>query len=111
MIDDADSEHLVARGVATSLLVSLGEGIAGAPAIQQKLNAWWLDVAHSLVVRYRCQLTALITEVVKSWNAQEVTRKIEAEIERDLRYDRINGMPVGGMAGVLPHPAAFVVAR
>jgi uncharacterized membrane-anchored protein YjiN (DUF445 family) len=57
------------------------------------------------------QLTALISEVVKSWNAQEVTRKIEAEIERELRYDRINGTPVGGMAGVLLHAAAFIIAR
>jgi uncharacterized membrane-anchored protein YjiN (DUF445 family) len=93
------------------LLVSLGHAIAGAPAIQHKLNAWWLQMAHSLVVRYRGQLSALIVEVVKSWNAREVSRKIEAQIGRDLQYVRINGTLVGGMAGVLLHAAAFVVAR
>jgi uncharacterized membrane-anchored protein YjiN (DUF445 family) len=111
VIDDLDSRQPAARGVATALLVSLGKAIAGAPAIQHKLNAWWLDIAHSLVVRYRGQLPVLITEVVKSWNAQEVSRKIEAEIGRDLQYVRINGTLVGGMAGVLLHAAAFVVAR
>jgi uncharacterized membrane-anchored protein YjiN (DUF445 family) len=111
VIDDLGSRQPAARGVATALLVSLGKAIAGAPAIQHKLNVWWLDIAHSLVVRYRGQLPVLITEVVKSWNAQEVSRKIEAEIGRDLQYVRINGTLVGGMAGVLLHAAAFVVAR
>lgn len=111
MLDDLDSRHPAARGMASALLVSLGKAIAGAPAIQHKLNAWWLDVAHSLVVRYRGQLAALITEVVKSWNSREVSRKIEAEIGRDLQYVRINGTLVGGMAGVLLHAAAFIVAR
>jgi uncharacterized membrane-anchored protein YjiN (DUF445 family) len=111
VIDDLDSRQPAARGFATALLASLGKAIAGAPAIQHKLNAWWLDIAHSLVVRYRGQLPVLITEVVKSWNAQEVSRKIEAEIGRDLQYVRINGTLVGGMAGVLLHAAAFVVAR
>ena len=109
--DDLASGRPAARGVATALLVSLGKGIADAPAIQHKLNAWWLDVARSLVVRYRGQLPALITEVVKSWNAQEVSRKIEAEIGRDLQYVRINGTLVGGMAGVLLHAAALIVVR
>ncbi|WP_121318732.1 DUF445 domain-containing protein [Paraburkholderia sp. RAU2J] len=109
--NDLEREYSVARDIATALLVSLGKGIAGAPAIQHKLNAWWLDVAHSLAVRYRGQLPALITEVVKSWNAQEVSRKIEAEIGRDLQYVRINGTLVGGMAGVLLHAATFVVVR
>ncbi|MFL9965865.1 DUF445 domain-containing protein [Paraburkholderia sediminicola] len=111
VIDHLHSRQPAARGVATALLVSLGKAIAAAPALQHKLNAWWLDIAHSLVVRYRGQLPVLITEVVKSWNAQEVSRKIEAEIGRDLQYVRINGTLVGGMAGVLLHAAAFVVAR
>ena len=108
---DLASRRPVARDMASALLVSLGNGIAEAPAIQHKLNAWWLEIARSLVVRYRGQLPAMITEVVKSWNAQEVSRKIEAEIGRDLQYVRINGTLVGGMAGVLLHAAASVLAR
>ena len=81
------------------------------PAIQHKLNAWWLALAHELVVRYRRQLSALITDVVKSWNADEVSGKIEAEIGRDLQYIRINGTFVGGTVGVLLHAAALLVTR
>ncbi len=79
--------------------------------MQHKLNAWWLDLAHMLVVRYRRQIPALITEVVKSWNAEEVSRKIEAEIGRDLQYIRINGTFVGGVVGVLIHATALLATR
>jgi uncharacterized membrane-anchored protein YjiN (DUF445 family) len=62
-------------------------------------------------VRYRRQLSALITEVVKSWDAQEVSRKIEAEIGRDLQYIRVNGTFVGGLIGVVLHALTLAVAR
>jgi uncharacterized membrane-anchored protein YjiN (DUF445 family) len=108
---DLDREHSVLRQVAASALASLGKSVRSEPAIQGKLNAWWLELARSLVVRYRRELSALITEVVKSWDAQEVSRKIEAEIGRDLQYIRVNGTFVGGLIGVVLHALALAVAR
>jgi uncharacterized membrane-anchored protein YjiN (DUF445 family) len=111
MTADVGRENSLVRAVAASLLASLGKGLRREPAIQHKLNAWWLDLAHTLVVRYRRQIPALITEVVKSWNAEEVSRKIEAEIGRDLQYIRINGTFVGGVVGVLLHATALLATR
>ncbi|MFM0624738.1 DUF445 domain-containing protein [Paraburkholderia xenovorans] len=108
---DLAHEHSALRGALAGMLVSLARGVGSEPAIQHKLNAWWLALAHELVVRYRRELSALITDVVKSWNADEVSRKIEAEIGRDLQYIRINGTFVGGTVGVLLHAAALVVTR
>jgi len=79
--------------------------------MQHKLNAWWLDIAGLLVLRHRHQLSGLITDVVKGWDAEEVSGKLEAEIGRDLQYIRINGTFVGGMAGVLIHACVFLVTR
>jgi uncharacterized membrane-anchored protein YjiN (DUF445 family) len=108
---DVNRENSLVRAVVASMLTSLGKGLRREPAIQHKLNAWWLDLAHTLVVRYRRQISTLITEVVKSWNADEVSRKIEAEIGRDLQYIRINGTFVGGMVGVVLHAVALFVTR
>ncbi|MDN7177373.1 DUF445 domain-containing protein [Caballeronia sp. SEWSISQ10-4 2] len=108
---DVNRENSLVRAVAASLLASLGKGLRRERAMQHKLNAWWLDLAHTLVVRYRRQIPALITEVVKSWNAEEVSRKIEAEIGRDLQYIRINGTFVGGVVGVLIHATALFATR
>jgi uncharacterized membrane-anchored protein YjiN (DUF445 family) len=101
----------VLSSVAAAMLAALGKGLGSEPSMQRKLNAWWLELAQSLVVRFRSQLSALITEVVKSWNAEDVSRKIEAEIGRDLQYVRINGTFVGGLVGVLLHVATLAMAR
>jgi uncharacterized membrane-anchored protein YjiN (DUF445 family) len=111
VIADLSQEQSAVRDALTSMLASLGKRISREPALQHKLNAWWLALARELVVRYGRQLSTLITEVVKGWNAGEVSRKIEAEIGRDLQYVRINGTFVGGMVGVLLHAATLVVAR
>ena len=103
---DAESRNALAV-----LLVSFGRTLRRDPAIQRKLNAWWLALADKLVTRYGRQLSALITEVVQSWKADEVSRKIETEIGRDLQFIRINGTFVGGMVGVLLHAATLVLAR
>ena len=61
-------------------------------------------------MRHRHQLSALITDVVKGWDAKEVSGKLEAEIGRDLQYIRINGTFVGGTVGVLIHACVLLVA-
>ncbi|MFP3553101.1 DUF445 domain-containing protein [Paraburkholderia sp. SIMBA_049] len=103
VIADLGREQSAVRDTLARGLVLLGRRIGREPSIQRKLNAWWIALARELVVRYRHLLSTLITEVVKSWNADEVSRKIEVQIGRDLQYVRINGTFVGGMVGVLIH--------
>jgi uncharacterized membrane-anchored protein YjiN (DUF445 family) len=40
---------------------------------------------------------------VKSWDARDVSEKIELEIGKDLQFIRLNGTLVGGCVGVLLH--------
>ncbi|MEX3949071.1 DUF445 domain-containing protein [Paraburkholderia sp. EG287B] len=111
VIADVERDDSIVRGALAGVLATLGKSVSEESAIQHKLNAWWLELARELVVRYRHRLSALITDVVKGWNAQEVSGKIEAEIGRDLQYVRINGTLVGGMVGVLLHGLALVIVR
>lgn len=111
VLADLDSEDSVVRDMLTGTLVSVGKGVASEPSIQHKLNAWWLDVAGLLVRRHRHQLSALITDVVKGWDAKQVSHKLEAEIGRDLQYIRINGTFVGGTVGVLIHACVLLAMR
>ncbi|MFC7627607.1 DUF445 domain-containing protein [Paraburkholderia humisilvae] len=96
---DLNGKRSLLRSMAAGALISIGKGVARAPALQHRLNEWWLEVAHALVVRYRHPLSALIADVVKGWSAQEVSRRIEAEIGHDLQFIRINGALVGGATG------------
>jgi uncharacterized membrane-anchored protein YjiN (DUF445 family) len=111
VLADLGSKNPVVRDLLTGTLVSVGQGVVTEPSIQHKLNAWWLDVAGLLVRRHRHHLSALITDVVKSWDANEVSRKLEAEIGRDLQYIRINGTFVGGAVGVLIHACVLLALR
>jgi uncharacterized membrane-anchored protein YjiN (DUF445 family) len=111
VIADLGHEQSALRDALTNMLATLGKRISREPAIRHKLNAWWLALVRELVVRYGRQFSALITEVVKGWNANEVSQKIEAEIGRDLQFVRINGTFVGGMVGVLLHAATLAVIR
>ena len=111
VLADLGSERSVVRDVLAGTCVSMGKGMLSETSIQQKLNAWWLDIARLLVLRHRHQLSALITDVVKGWDAKEVSSKLEAEIGRDLQFIRINGTFVGGTAGVLIHACVFLVMR
>ncbi|MFL9863093.1 DUF445 domain-containing protein [Paraburkholderia fungorum] len=111
VLADLGSKDSVVRDMLAGTLVSIGRGLASEPSIQRKLNAWWLDIAGLLVSRHRRQLSALIADVVKGWDAKEVSRKLEAEIGRDLQYIRINGTFVAGTVGVLIHACVLLVLR
>jgi uncharacterized membrane-anchored protein YjiN (DUF445 family) len=108
---DLDHEHSLLRGHIAGALTLLGERLLDEPPVQDKLNAWWLNAVHKIVLRYRHQISSLIREVVKSWDAEQVSRKVELEIGKDLQYIRINGTFVGGAVGVLLHAATYIVAN
>jgi uncharacterized membrane-anchored protein YjiN (DUF445 family) len=86
-------------------MAALGNALRHDDAMQRKLNEWVLGALENLILRHRHQVSLLISEVVRSWNAQEVADKIEMEIGRDLQYIRLNGTFVGGIVGVVLHGA------
>ena len=107
---DLDHEPSVLRSHIAGALTLLGEKLLDEPAVQEQLNAWWLNALHKIVLRYRHQISSLITGVVQGWDAEQISRKIELEIGKDLQYIRINGTFVGGAVGVLLHAATTLVA-
>jgi len=56
------------------------------------------------------QISGLITDVVKSWDAKEVSKKVEIEIGKDLQFIRINGTLVGGTVGIVLHTLTYLIA-
>ena len=106
---DLQADHSIIREYVASAVLFFGKGLLEDPVVQHKLNAYWLDAVRHIVLRYRHSISGLITEVVKSWDAEEVGRKVELEIGKDLQYIRINGTLVGGAAGLLLHAAMLAI--
>jgi len=78
------------------------------PALVERLNVRLCDVAESVLARFQQQFSALITEIVQRWDADEISQKIETELGPDLQFIRLNGSLVGGAAGVMLHAALVV---
>ncbi|MFD9126859.1 DUF445 family protein, partial [Kitasatospora sp. NPDC059571] len=87
-------------------LRSFGRRLATDPRLQAKADGWLQDAAAYVVETYREEITALISDTVAGWDADDASRKIEANVGRDLQFIRINGTVVGAMAGLLIHTVA-----
>ena len=100
IIAAAEDDQSELRLRARASLLSLGTRLSTDPRLQSKLDGWLEDAAAYVVSTYRAEITSLITDTVASWDANDTSRKIEANIGRDLQFIRINGTVVGAMAGL-----------
>ncbi len=107
IIAAAEDDHSELRLRAKASLLSLGTRLSTDPRLQSKLDGWLEDAAAYVVSTYRAEITSLITDTVASWDANDTSRKIEANIGRDLQFIRINGTVVGALAGL----AIYTVSR
>jgi uncharacterized membrane-anchored protein YjiN (DUF445 family) len=108
ILADVASDQSRLRETASSLLNAMGSGLAKDEVMHHKLNEWLLGAMQTLMLAHRHQISLLITDVVKSWDAQDVSEKIELEIGKDLQFIRLNGTLVGGCVGVLLHLLGMV---
>ncbi|MEU0249665.1 DUF445 domain-containing protein [Streptomyces sp. NPDC006235] len=97
----AEDERSELRLRVRASLLSLGSRMARERKVQDKVDKWVEDAAVYVVTTYRKEITSLITDTVASWDAEHTTKKIEANIGRDLQFIRINGTVVGSLAGLL----------
>ena len=69
--------------------------------VQIKLNDWIRTFAAETIVAKRELLVDLVRRVIRSWDAETLSRKFEMHVGRDLQYIRINGTIVGGLVGLV----------
>jgi uncharacterized membrane-anchored protein YjiN (DUF445 family) len=96
----AADEQSELRLRARASMLTLGNRLAVDGRLQNKIDDWAEGAAIHVVTTYRAEITSLITETVASWDADQTSRKIEANIGRDLQFIRINGTVVGSLAGL-----------
>ena len=84
----------------TGALVGLGDSMAKEPALREEINASLRDAGLYTITRYRDQITRVVSETVRNWDADTAADLIEQRVGRDLQFIRINGTLVGGLAGL-----------
>ena len=109
VLDAAEDEDSQLRVRLRDGIRSFGKRLATDQRMQAKLDGWLEDAAEYVVDTYRDEITSLISETVAGWDADEASRKIEANVGRDLQFIRINGTVVGALAGLLIHVVSVLV--
>ncbi|MEU6342307.1 DUF445 domain-containing protein [Streptomyces sp. NPDC046977] len=106
----AEDERSELRMRARASLLSLGARMTEDPRLTAKIDGWLEDAATYVVTTYRDEITALITDTIAGWDPEQTTRKIEANVGRDLQFIRINGTVVGALAGLAIYTVSRVLA-
>jgi uncharacterized membrane-anchored protein YjiN (DUF445 family) len=106
VIADLSDEDSQIRAKAAAAFERLGATLGDERHVQDKLNAWWIAAIEKALPRGRPAIGRWIADIVKNWDADEITRKLETEIGTDLQYIRLNGALVGGLVGLTLHAAS-----
>ncbi|MET9353270.1 DUF445 domain-containing protein [Streptomyces sp. NPDC006617] len=109
IVSAAEDERSELRLRVRASLLSLGARMASDAKVQAKVDGWVEGAAVYVVTTYRKEITSLITDTVAGWDAEHTTKKIEANIGRDLQFIRINGTVVGSLAGLLIYTVSRIV--
>lgn len=103
----APDSHLAAR-IDTALRI-LSRALAEDAAMRGKLNEWMRALVTDTIAERRDVIGALIRRVIRTWDADTVSRKLELHVGKDLQYIRINGTLVGGLVGLLLHTLSLAL--
>jgi uncharacterized membrane-anchored protein YjiN (DUF445 family) len=106
LADAAAPDSRMAARLEKALRV-FSQALAQDAAIRDKLNRWLREVVAETVVGRRDVIAAVVTRVIRKWDADTVSRKLELHVGKDLQYIRINGTIVGGLVGLLLHVAGL----
>jgi uncharacterized membrane-anchored protein YjiN (DUF445 family) len=90
-------------------VIRLGESLCSDAELRDKVDNWIIRGAQHLVSQYGVEITAIITETIERWDADEASRRIELHVGRDLQFIRINGTVVGALAGLVIYSVAQII--
>ena len=109
VLESVDDPSSALRTRIAESVVHIGESVRDDAELRDKVDDWIIRGAKHLVSEYGVEITAIITETIERWDAQEASRRIELHVGRDLQFIRINGTVVGALAGLLIYTVAQIL--
>lgn len=109
LLESVDDPSSALRARIADSVVHIGESLRDDADLRDKVDNWIVRAAQHLVTQYGTEITAIITETIERWDADEASRRIELHVGRDLQFIRINGTVVGSLAGLAIYSIAQVL--
>jgi uncharacterized membrane-anchored protein YjiN (DUF445 family) len=100
VLEGVDDPSSALRTRIADAVVNIGESLRDDSELRDKVDNWIVRGAEHLVGQYGMEITAIITDTIERWDADEASRRIELHVGRDLQFIRINGTVVGSLAGL-----------
>lgn len=109
LIADAASPDSQMVAKLDGVLSSLSADLLLDDRVQRKLNQWIRILATEAIVARREMIADLVARVIRKWDADTMSRKLELHVGKDLQYIRINGTLVGGLVGLILHTVSLAL--
>src|SRR6185312_7679 len=106
VLEGVDDPSSTLRTRIADTVVRIGESLRDDVDLRDKVDNWLVRAAQHLVSQYGVEITAIITETIERWDAEEASRRIELHVGLDLQFIRINGTVVGSLAGLVIYAVA-----
>jgi uncharacterized membrane-anchored protein YjiN (DUF445 family) len=90
-------------------LQQLGTTLQDDVRLRATINRFVRRAAVGITADYGDGIVRLVSETIRGWDAQTITRRLENAVGRDLQYIRINGTIVGGLVGLAIHTVDLLI--
>ena len=110
-LESVDDPSSTLRTRIADSVMHIGESLRDDENLRNKVDNWIVRAAQHLVSQYGTEITAIITETIERWDADEASRRIELHVGRDLQFIRINGTVVGSLAGLIIFSVGQLVSQ
>ncbi|WP_431469065.1 DUF445 domain-containing protein [Sphingosinithalassobacter sp. LHW66-3] len=103
MLRMARNPEAAFKGELGAALRQLGETLERDAGLRATVNRFVRRSAVGITADHGDAIVRLVSDTVRSWDAETITGRLENSVGRDLQYIRINGTLVGGLVGVAIH--------
>jgi uncharacterized membrane-anchored protein YjiN (DUF445 family) len=93
-----DPERVMA-GKLGDMLRQLGHTLQTDQRLGHTINRFTRRAVVGIAADYGDGIVRLVSETVRGWDADTITRRLENAVGKDLQYIRVNGTIVGGWSG------------
>lgn len=90
----------VSRRSLEALIRRLGQTLSEDNRLRQRLETGLDGLLLTGLSPWREEIGHHVTQVIESWPREQVSRRLEAMVGRDLQYIRLNGTLVGALIGM-----------
>ena len=100
LLDDAKSDNPALAERLADLLVDTGRSLEKETGLRREINNGMVTFLTAFVDNQKENIALFVSDQVKSWDFEQLTLLLEANIGKDLQYIRFNGMIIGGFVGL-----------